>query len=219
MIGSGPDGVGRGAAGAGGTPLAGGVPEGLIKGLALQGPGLPKVPPGLVPQRLQLFHQGPFQLQSLRQGVEDQAGVPIEHPQQALQVLQASARRQALHQMQGEGQHLLLPVVVGDLAHEFTGIGFHRQFRGSGGLHGLAPQRALAEAMDGGDVGGVELFEGQQQQALHRAAGAVLSGLALQPLLQNRVWCPPVGGGWRPVRASWIRRPMRSRSSAAAALV
>ena len=66
-------------------------------------------------------------------------------------------------QVAWQGQHLLLPVVVGHLAHHGALLGFQLQLRGQAGLQGVALQGAAAEAVDGGDVGAIELLEGQQQ--------------------------------------------------------
>ena len=75
---------------------------------------------------------------------------------------------QARQQMQGQGQELLLPVVVDHLGqHRFTLL-LKPQLRRSAGFEGLALEAAAAEAVDRGDVGAVEFFQGQQQLAPQR---------------------------------------------------
>jgi len=58
-------------------------------------------------------------------------------------------------------QNLLLPVVVAGLLDQSVGIGFELQLRSQAGLQGVAAQGAVAEAMDGGDVSGIEVFKGE----------------------------------------------------------
>ena len=84
--------------------------------------------------------------------------------------------------MHRQGQHLLLPVVVNDLGHEAVALGFDPQFRRTAGLQGLALQGAAAEAVDRGDVGGAQLFKGQQQAAAQQ--GQLLPCLLRPQLLQ-----------------------------------
>ena len=109
--------------------------------------------------------------------------------------------------MQGQGQHLLVPVVVGDLTDQGTAVVIELQVGGQPGFEGLPLQGAPAEAMDGGDVGAVELFEGQQQAGLQQSGIGCVGGLvcvgklvcagklgdALQPGRQHRIGRRPLG--------------------------
>ena len=67
-----------------------------------------------------------------------------------------------------------------------AGIPLQPLLGGAAGLQGLALQGAAAETVNGGDVGPVELFEGQQQHAPQTIHGlGSLNCQPLQPLLQH----------------------------------
>ena len=84
----------------------------------------------------------------------------------------------------GQGQNLLVPVVMGNLAHQGAAIALQLQGRGKAGFEGLALQGAAAEPMDGGDIGAIELLQGQQQPGLQ---GLGLGQLGLEPGGQHRI--------------------------------
>ncbi len=62
------------------------------------------------------------------------------------------------------------------------------------GFQGLALQGAAAETVNGGDVGAIELFKGQQQHAPQAIHGPLtLTWQPLQPLVQHRIDAGPIG--------------------------
>ena len=67
-----------------------------------------------------------------------------------------------------------------------AGIALQPLLGGAAGLQGLALQGAAAETVNGGDVGPIEFFEGQQQHAPQAIHGlGTLHSQPLQPLLQH----------------------------------
>ena len=134
------------------------------------------------------------------EGIEPQGRITIEGLQQALHQLGAEpGGLEAGHQLHRQGQHLLLPVVVDHLGDEVVAAGLDPQLGGAPRLQGLALQGAPAEAVDRGDIGGVEVFEGQQQPPPQQ--GRLLGGTgqkpSLQPVLQGGI------GSGAPI--GWIR--------------
>ena len=177
--------VGSGGFNSQGAPLAGGAAESGLQGAAMVAPEPLKATPGPSPEGFELGGQGAISIDFRRQGLELEGRVAIELAQQALQPLRAT---QPLLQpgQQGafQGQHLALPVVVGHLAHQGAVVAFELELRGQASLQGLALQAAAAEAMDGGDVGGIELLEGEQQPG---PQGSRPGPLPLQPLGQGGI--------------------------------
>ena len=80
-----------------------------------------------------------------------------------------------------------------------AGVPLEPLLGGAAGLQGLALQGAAAETVNGGDVGPIEFFEGQQQhapQAIHGPGS--LPGQPLQPLLQHWIDAGPIRIRGRP---------------------
>ena len=63
-------------------------------------------------------------------------------------------------------QNLLLPVVVNQLFAALMGLLFQIDGGSEARLQGLPLQSAPAETVNGGDVGAIEAFQGQQQPPL-----------------------------------------------------
>ena len=89
----------------------------------------------------------------------------------------------------GGGVELGTPEVIGDFLEEGLGIGEEFGIEGLGGFEGAFLEEALAEAVDGGDGGVVELAEGGFE------AGAISGSVGevrVAKFFEERVFC---GGG------------------------
>ena len=123
-----------------------------------------------------------------RQGIELQGGIAIEAFEHAHQVLEAQAPLlQAAQQLRWQGQELALPVVVHDFQLQLAVVAFELHGRAQARLQGLALQAAAAEAMDGGDVGPIEILQGLQQAGAQGPLGLGIGVLGLVPLGQGVV--------------------------------
>ena len=177
--------VGRGALRPQSAPLGGGAAQVPLQGLALAAPSITKVPPAIAPERLKLGCKGCPAIEVSGQGVQLQRRIAIELEQQGLEAFRAlEPAPHALKKVVGQGQNLLVPVVMGNLTHQGAAIALQLQRRGQAGFKGLALQGAAAEPMDGGDIGAIELLQGQQQPGLQ---GLGLGQLGLEPGGQHRI--------------------------------
>ena len=125
------------------------------------------MPPAIAPERFQLGCQGSPTIEASGQGIQLQRWIAIELQQQGLQAFRPlEPVPQTFKEVVGQGQNLLVPIVMGNLAHQGAAIALQLQGRGKAGFEGLALQGAAAEPMDGGDIGAIELLQGQQQPGL-----------------------------------------------------
>ena len=188
-------GVGRCGAGPQRLPLLGAGTERLLQRFPPRRPQRLELLPDLAPEASELALQRRLGLPAVRQGRGRQRRIAFQLLEQAGEACRGHLGPfQPLQQVQRQGQHLAVPVVVDDLFGELGPFRFHLQLRAQARLQRLAPQVAVAEAVDRGDVGGIELFEGQQQpgpQLGHVGVGGPL----LQPAGQHRVRGGAVGGG------------------------
>ena len=153
----------------GGTGAGGQV---VLQGLGIALPQRVEALPARQPAGLQLIGQGLVAHHPLRQGIEFQGRVAVESLQHAGQPVGIDpATEQAGQVLAGQGQHLLLPVVVHDLTPALGGAVLQRHSRPEARLERLTLQGAAAEAVDGGDVGTIELLQGQQQPAAQQRRG------------------------------------------------
>ena len=119
--------------------------------------------PAALPDRLQLGGQGLIGEQIRRQGLQLQRRIRIQAAQQSLQQLRRDALlAQPRQHRRIEAEHLSLPVVVHHLGGAFTVIAVQFRCRPQPSLQGMALQGAMAEAMNGGDIGAIQTFQGQQ---------------------------------------------------------
>ena len=149
-------------------------------------PELREPRPARPPAGLQLGGQGLFQLHTLRKGIELQGRITIEGLQHTGQTIGADAATDQARQVPGgQGQHLLLPVVMHDLAAALGGAALQRHRRPQSRLQGLPLQGAAAEPVNGGDVGAIELLQGQQETATQQRSR--IRPLGRQPLAQRLI--------------------------------
>ena len=94
-------------------------------------------------------------------------------------------------------EHLAMPVVVTELLAQGAGIGLKPEIGGLGGLQGLALQGAAAEAVDRGDIGAIEVLQGQQELPPQPIPLLQILGKTSQPASQGRIrsGCRPIGVG------------------------
>ena len=111
-------------------------------------------------------------------------GMPLKSPSE-----RGSGAEQGSEQARGgQGQHLPLPVVMHHLFDQAAGIHLQPLLGRAAGLQRLALQGAAAKSMDGGDIGPIELFEGQQQQSPQAIHGpGTLLGQPIQPRPQHGI--------------------------------
>ena len=114
-------------------------------------------------------------------------------------MLEAQAPRlETTEQLGRQGQQLPLPVVMHDLQLQLAVIAFQLHRRAQPRLQGLALQAAAAEAMDRGDVGAIEIFEGFEQAGAQGPLDLRIGALRLVPLGQGVVGVVDcVGGGFK----------------------
>ena len=159
--------VGRGGFGPQSAPLGGGAAQVPFQGLALAAPSITKLLPANAPERFKLGCQGSPAIEVSGQGIQLQRRIAIELEQQGLEAFRPlEPAPQTFKEVVGQGQNLLVPVVMGNLAHQGAAIALQLQGRGKAGFEGLALQGAAAEPMDGGDIGAIELLQRQQQPGL-----------------------------------------------------
>ena len=168
-------------------PLRRRCPEALLQILAITRPELHKPLPAQLKRNLQLRPQRLVGIEVIAIRLQPSLGITIETQQRSRQPIGGQAGpNQSLQLRQGEGQQLLLPKLLHHFLYECRGIGLQLLLHGRTTVDRLTPQAAAAKAMDGGDVGGIELFEGHQHTADPVAPGLILRGL-LPPLLQHRI--------------------------------
>jgi hypothetical protein len=177
------------------APAGGLLPEAFVQVAAPFRPQLPEALPALHPEPGQPGRQRLVPVAQFRRWIELQGRIAVQPPQDLFQALRRhTPAAQPGEQRRRQGQQLALAVVVHHLGDQGVAIALQLQLRRAAGLERRAPQAAAAKAMDGGDIGGVELLECQQQPAAQHVdrIGPGRPPLG-QPFLQHRIRSLPFG--------------------------
>ena len=171
-----------------GFPLLGRLTEPGIQGGMVPLPERHEVVPELRKPVLQLWGEGLVEIDRPINGPEPRLLFAIELRQPPAQGLgREAALTQRLELIRRQAEQLLLPQVLNHLGLERGGVGVQLRLHRRSVAEGQTAQTAAAEAVDGGDVGPVQLFEGHQQ-----APNPPLTRLpwlgTRQPVRQDGVW-------------------------------